>query len=43
LHLDCFALLPETHNFGPFLLVVELDVNQMLGVYHDLCQVSISC
>ena len=43
LHLDCFILLPEVHDFGPFLLVVELDVNQVLGVYHDLCQVGICC
>ena len=38
-----FALLTETHNFGPLLLIDELDVNEMLGIYHDLCQVSIRC
>ena len=39
--MDYFALLAVTHNYGPFLLIAELDVNWMLGVYHDLCQVGI--
>ena len=27
LHLDCFTLLAVTHNYGPFLLILKLDVD----------------
>ena len=41
LHMDYSALLAVTHYCGPFLLILKLDVDQMLGVNEGLCQISV--